>query len=102
MMLEWYHWLLTVIALAALSLSVFYSFSYRRRQDHVLRGLYAAKMNIYMGLMLLDIAVLQVSLFEMSSLRLVLSTLFALIGLFNLFAGRKNLGYYQSLQKKAA
>ncbi|MNI96397.1 hypothetical protein D3C73_1548320 [compost metagenome] len=59
-------------------------------------------MNICMGLMLIGIAVLQVSLFEMSSLRLVLGTLFALIGLFNVFAGRKNLGYYQSLKSKPA
>lgn len=100
--MEWFQTLLTALILLALGASVFYSFSYRRKRDPALRGLSAAKMNISMGLLLLLLAVMQVSQFEMSSLRLVLGTVFALIGLFNLFAGLKNRTYFRSLQNKSS
>lgn len=97
---EWYHLLLAAVIAITLSLSVWFSLRYRRQQDKMLRGLYAAKMNMSMGSMLLLIAVLQVVLFEMSSLRLALAAIFALTGLFNLFAGRKNLEYYRLLSSR--
>lgn len=99
--MEWYHMLLIAVVILTLAMSVYFSYRYRREQEAVQRGLYAARMNIFMGLMLLDIAALQALLFQMSSLRLVLATLFGLIGLFNIFAGRKNLSYYRSIRGKA-
>lgn len=100
--MQWLQMLLTVLVLLALGCSVFYSFSYRRQRDPARRGLSAANMNISMGLLLLLLAVMQVSQFQMSSLRLVLGTVFALIGLFNLFAGLKNRSYFRSLQNKSS
>lgn len=100
--MQWYHLLLVAGIVLTLALSVLYSIGYRRQRDPVLRGLNAARMNISMGLLLIGLAVLQAALFKMSSLRLGLATVFALVGLFNLFAGRKNLVYYRSLRNKAA
>lgn len=92
--------LMTALSLVALGSSVFYSFHYRRQRDPAAKGLSAAKMNISMGLLLLLFAVMQVAFFEMSSLRMVIGTLFALVGLFNLFAGLKNRSYFQSQMSK--
>lgn len=94
-MLEWYHSILLVLILISLTLSVFYSFSYRRKQEPCLRGIYMARMNMSMGLLLVLVSLLQAAMFEMSTLRLVLSVIFALLGLFNLFAGLKNHSYFR-------
>jgi hypothetical protein len=100
--MEWIQTVLTGLILLALTSSVFYSFSYRRKREPAQRGMYAAKMNISMGLLLLLLAAMQVSQFEMSLFRMIFSTAFALIGLFNLFAGFKNRSYFRSLQNKSS
>lgn len=97
-MLAWYHIVLLAVILLTLILSVGYSFRHRRQQNPSLKGLYAARMNISMGLLLLALAILQLALFDMSTGRLVLGTAFALLGLFNLFAGIKNHSYFRSLK----
>ncbi|WP_438446142.1 YtpI family protein [Gorillibacterium sp. sgz5001074] len=97
--MQWFQLLFITLILIALAGSVFYSFRYRRQRDPAAKGLSAAKMNISMGALLLLLALMQATLFEMSTLRLVMATLFALIGLFNLFAGFKNRSYYRTLGK---
>jgi uncharacterized membrane protein len=61
-------------------------------------GLYTAKMNICMGLMLLFIATIQILLFEGSTVRVIVGSIFLLIGLFNLFAGLRNHSVYSRLK----
>lgn len=87
-------WIFGVAIIAALVLSVFYSIRSRRQNDARLRGLYAARLNICMGLMLMSIALFQFSFFSGSSIRVVVGALFLLLGLFNLFAGIRNHSFF--------
>lgn len=96
----WVRTVLTVFILSALIGSAFYSIRYRRQTDPALRGLFAARMNICMGAMLLGIAAIQTATFAMSTGRLILAVLFALIGLYNLFAGIRNHSYFRVLKTK--
>jgi len=81
--------LAALIILSSLS-SVVFSVRSRRSLDARLRGLYAARMNISMGLMLIFIALIQMFLFSGSTTRVVVGAVFLLLGLFNLFAGARN------------
>lgn len=76
--------------------SVYFSVKYRRQTNAVLRGLYAARMNICMGLMLIVLAVIQLFFFPGSNTRIILGTLFLLLGLFNLFAGIRNHSFFSA------
>jgi len=98
-MLSWFHYILLGLITAALIFSVFYSFRSRTQQDAARRGLYTARMNISMGLMLVGLALLQLLVFEMSTVRVILGTVFLLLGLFNLFAGLKNQTVYRTMGK---
>ncbi|WP_255570502.1 YtpI family protein [Cohnella sp. CFH 77786] len=89
-----FQWTLGIlIALSSLS-SVVFSVRSRRQADARLRGLYAARMNVSMGLMLIFIALIQMFLFSGSTVRVIVGALFLLIGLFNLFAGVRNHAYF--------
>ena len=86
----WLQWILiTGIALASV-LSAVYSLRSRRSSDARLRALYAAKMNISMGIMLLLISLIQMFLYSGSTLRVIIGAVFMLLGLFNIFAGLRN------------
>jgi uncharacterized membrane protein len=90
-------WTLAVLIIATSAGSVYFSYRSRRTADPKRRGLYAARMNICMGLMLLFIALIQMLLFSGSTLRVIVGALFMLLGLFNLFAGLRNHAYYSRL-----
>jgi hypothetical protein len=79
-----------VLILVPLILSVYYSFRSRRTEDPKQRGLYTARMNICMGLMLIVIAVSQLFFFTDSNLRRIFGVICFLLGMFNLFAGLRN------------
>lgn len=87
--------LLSAGILITLVATVYYSFRYRRQADARLRGLYAARMNIVMGLMLVLIALIQMLLFQGSTLRVIIGAIFMLLGLFNMFAGLRNHSLYK-------
>ncbi|WP_195571894.1 YtpI family protein [Paenibacillus sp. 1001270B_150601_E10] len=88
--------LIGLICVASLS-SVFFSFRSRRSQDALLRGLYAARMNISMGLMLIFIAIIQMTMFTGSTVRVIVGAVLLCLGAFNLFAGLRNHGAFQRL-----
>ena len=91
-------WLIMAIITVTLIMTVFYSYRSRRSTDGRLRGLYAARMNIVMGIMLLFIAIIQMFLFPGSTLRVIIGAIFMLLGLFNLFAGIRNHGYFTRMK----
>jgi len=91
-------WLIMAVITVSLVMTVFYSYKSRRNADGRLRGLYAARMNICMGVMLLFIAFIQMFLFPGSTLRVVIGAIFMLLGLFNLFAGIRNHGYFTRMK----
>jgi hypothetical protein len=79
-------------------LSVFFSFKSRRSGEPRIKGLYSARMNITMGVMLLLVASIQIFMYTASTLQVVIGSMFALLGLFNLFAGIRNHGMYSSMK----
>lgn len=89
-MIAWYHYVLLALVLVSLVLSVYFSIRYRRSKEPLLRGLYAARMNIAMGTMLMSIALIQFLLFEPSFLRGAIGAVFLILGLFNVYAGSRN------------
>lgn len=86
-------------AVVITSLMSFYYSSRRRRANSVKKGgIFAARMNISMGLMLIFIALIQIVMFDNSTVRVIVGSLFLLIGVFNLFAGLRNHSVYSRLQ----
>ncbi|MFE5318809.1 YtpI family protein [Paenibacillus sp. NPDC056579] len=92
--MEWIQKILPVVIVLTLLVSLFYSFKSRRSQDPKLRGLYASRMNIAMGIMLIIIAVSQLFFFTDSNTRRVFGVVCFLLGMFNLFAGLRNHSYF--------
>ena len=62
-----------------------------------LRGLHTSRMNISMGIMLITLAINQIALYESSPTRRIIAIVFVLIGLYNLFAGIRNLGHFKRM-----
>ena len=90
-------WVLGALVVLTSVLSVVYSVRYRRAADGRIRGLFAARMNVSMGLMLIFIAIIQMFLFSGSTVRVIVGALFLLIGLFNLFAGMRNHSHFSRM-----
>ncbi|UUZ93307.1 YtpI family protein [Paenibacillus sp. P25] len=93
-MLQTVQYTLGALIVITLLISVYYSYRYRRESDPKRRGLYASRMNIAMGVMLIFIAVTQLFFFTDSIVRRIFGTVCALLGLWNLFAGIRNHGYF--------
>lgn len=94
-------WVFGALIIVTSAMSAVYSFRSRRTTDKRLHGLYASRMNISMGLMLIFIALIQMFMFSGSSLRVAVGALFLLLGLFNLFAGMRNHSYFTRLQPES-
>lgn len=95
-------WVLFPVILITLALSAFFSLRARRSSDSLARGLNSARMNISMGIMLIFIAGIQLFLSNESTLRIVIGAIFIVIGVFNLFAGLRNLGAYRAMGRNAS
>jgi heme/copper-type cytochrome/quinol oxidase subunit 2 len=93
--------ILMAIIVLTLFGSVYFSFKYRSQTDHKLRGLFAAKMNMSMGIMMIAISFIQMLLFSGSTVRVVIGAVFLLIGLFNLFAGIRNHGFFSRMKSNS-
>ncbi|WP_042164989.1 YtpI family protein [Paenibacillus gorillae] len=83
----------------SLALTVLFSFRSRRAPDARARGLNASRMNISMGAMLIFIAAVQLFLSNESTARIVIGSIFLVLGLFNLFAGLRNHSIYRTMQQ---
>lgn len=93
-MLEWIQSILFILVLLSFFASIYFSITYRRQKDPTLRGLFMARMNISMGLLLIFLSIIQLFLFTPSNTRVALGLIFFLVGLFNLFSGIRNHGIY--------
>jgi uncharacterized membrane-anchored protein len=94
-----FHYVVYTLFLATFALTVFYSFVYRRQTSAKKRGLFAARMNMSMGAMLLSIALLQIILFSGSTVRVIFGAVCLVLGLFNMFAGIRNHGTYARMKE---
>ncbi|MBD2872909.1 YtpI family protein [Paenibacillus arenilitoris] len=93
-------WLFAPAILVSLAFSAVFSFKARRSKDVKTRGMMAARMNISMGVMLLFIAGVQLFWSGESTLRIVIGAIFMVIGIFNLFAGLRNLSLYRAARDR--
>lgn len=96
-MLEWLQYFIFAAVLFCSLTSVYYSVRSRRSESSRLRGIFAARTNIFMGLMLTLIAFTQLFLFISSYVRMGVGVVFLLLGLFNLFAGLRNHSMYSRM-----
>ncbi|WP_027094006.1 YtpI family protein [Cohnella thermotolerans] len=94
-------WIFGLIVVATSVLSVYFSYRSRRSADPVLRGLYGARMNMCIGVTLIFLALIQMVLFSGSTLRVIVGSLFMLLGLFNLFAGMRNHSHFTKRRSSA-
>ncbi|MFC5468880.1 YtpI family protein [Cohnella suwonensis] len=92
-------WVVGILIVVTCCSSAFYSFRSRRSGNRRDSGLYASRMNISIGLMLIFIAVIQMFMFTGSSVRVVVGSVFMLLGLFNLFAGMRNHSHFSRLPR---
>ncbi|MFC5647612.1 YtpI family protein [Paenibacillus solisilvae] len=92
------HWILVVLIVAASLVSVTFSFKSRRSSDGRMRGIYAARMNMSMGAMLILVAVFMMLAYSGSTVKVIIGALFIVLGLFNLFAGMRNHSVYTAMK----
>jgi hypothetical protein len=92
--------ILIAVVVASCASSVFYSVRHRRTASPKKKGVFAARMNISMGTMMLAIALIQIALFEPSTVRVIVGVVFLLIGLFNLFAGVRNHSIFSRMEER--
>lgn len=96
--MQWLHGILLGLIACSLFGSVLFSVRYRRQTSRKTRGIYAAKMNMCMGIMLVSISMIQLLLFSASTVRSIVGAVILLLGLFNLFAGIRNYGMFSRLR----
>jgi multisubunit Na+/H+ antiporter MnhG subunit len=94
-------WLFAPAIMISLVCSATYSIKSRRAKDTYQRGIFGAKMNISMGAMLVFIALVQLFLSAESTLRIVIGAIFLVLGVFNLFAGLRNLSLFRAAKAKS-
>ncbi|TYP71175.1 YtpI family protein [Paenibacillus methanolicus] len=92
------HWVLIIAIIAVSVCSVTFSFKARRSSDARVRGLNTSLMNVCMGVMLMLLSLFFLLLYSGSTVKVIVSTLLIIIGLFNLFAGLRNHSVYRSMK----
>ncbi|MWC27003.1 YtpI family protein [Paenibacillus sp. MMS18-CY102] len=97
--MEVLQWILFAGIILTSVLSVINSFKSRRAKSVAERGLHGARTNIYMGIMLMLIALIQMLMYSGSTLRVIVGAVFLVMGLFNLFAGLRNRSAYQAMNR---
>ncbi len=87
-------WLVYLLLVSLLAVTVWFSVRARRQTEGVLRQLLFARMNISIGLLFLVLSFAQMFLSPYSWWRVGFAIVVLLIGLYNLFVGLRNHGYY--------
>lgn len=95
-MLVFVQYLLYFTAIAAVAFWIYFSIQSKRTKNEKTRGLYIARTNMAMGLMLMSIGSVQLFLYGFESwIRVIIGFIFILLGLFNLFAGIRNHSFFK-------
>ncbi|KGE16277.1 YtpI family protein [Paenibacillus wynnii] len=90
---------LLFILLAVFSINAaIFSIASRRAVDPLVKGQKRSIMNVLMGAMLVDLALMAMFLFHGSTLGIVVEAIFIIIGLFNIFSGLRSNGYYNRIK----
>ncbi|QHW30640.1 hypothetical protein GZH47_07080 [Paenibacillus rhizovicinus] len=92
------HWAIVILICLTSLMSVNFSYKARRTSDTRQRGILSARLNMSMGVMLVFIALFMMLAFNGSTVKVIISGLIIVIGLFNLFAGIRNNSVYRSMK----
>lgn|SRR6476620_10407258 len=92
------HWIIVVLICLTSLMSVYFSYKARRASDMRQRGIFSARLNMCMGVMLVFVALFMMLAFTGSTVKVIISGLILVIGLFNLFAGIRNNSVYRSMR----
>jgi len=95
-------YLLFILLVAFVISAAYFSTSSRRAADPLEKGQKRSMMNVMMGAMLVDMALMAMFLFQGSTLGIIVEAAFILIGLFNIFSGLRSKGYYNRLKSGSA
>ncbi|MCJ8010174.1 YtpI family protein [Paenibacillus sp. KQZ6P-2] len=91
-------YILFALLVIACICAALYSSRSRRSRDARERGLYGAVTNIFMGIMLVALALIFMFIFRGSTVAVIVEGVFLVIGAFNIFAGIRNRGYYSRMK----
>ncbi len=92
-------WLVFTLLIVQLLLTVYFSFRARRAKDMTVRMIHFARMNIMIGVTFLTLSLAQLFLSPYSWWRVAFAIVVMLIGLYNLYVGIRNHGFYVRKQK---
>ncbi|MDR9856449.1 MULTISPECIES: YtpI family protein [unclassified Paenibacillus] len=95
-------YLLFALLVVSCICAALYSSRSRRAKDARERGLYGAVTNIFMGLMLVMLALIAMFMFRGSTVAVIVEAVFLVLGAFNIFAGIRNRGYFHRMKSKDA
>lgn len=82
-------------AIVFLLASIYYSYKRRRANSAKAMGVASSKMNVCMGSMLIALGIIPLFINVQSWVHFTVGIVFTLLGLFNLFAGLRNLSLYR-------
>lgn len=88
--MDFLQWVLFFVIIYGAMNALRYSRESRRTDEPRERGKSSALMNIYLGTMLIAMAIIQLFYYEGSTVRVVIGSLFLLLGVFNVWAGSRN------------
>lgn len=101
MLIEVFKYLLIALFAIAMICSALNSIRSRRTPDPNIAGLYRSWTNIWMGCMLIVLALILMFVFTGSTLSVVVEALFLVMGAYNVFAGIRNRSYYARLKQRS-
>ncbi len=92
-------WIVFSLLIVQLLLTVYFSVRARTTLEPLRRGIFFARMNIMIGVTFLTLSLAQLFLSPYSWWRVSFAILVMLIGLYNLYVGIRNHGFYTRKQK---
>ncbi|MBB6019022.1 magnesium-transporting ATPase (P-type) [Paenibacillus sp. JGP012] len=101
MLIEVFKYVLIALFAIVMICSALNSIRSRRTPDPHLAGLYRSWTNIWMGCMLMLLALILMFVYTGSTLSVIVEALFLVMGAYNVFAGLRNRSYYARLQQRS-
>lgn len=87
-------YLLFVLMMVFMIGAALYSFSSRRAQDPLEKGIKRSLMNVFLGAMLVTLSLICMFMFRGSTGNVIVEAVFLVLGAFNIFSGLRSYGLY--------
>lgn len=102
MLIEVFKYVLIALFAIVMICSALNSIRSRRTPDPHLAGLYRSWTNIWMGSMLILLALILMFVYSGSTLSVIVEALFLVMGAYNVFAGIRNRSYYARIKQRSS